>query len=63
MDKNNKCSFVKYDIREFYLSTMENTIEKVLNLIKEYMLIQEDKIDIIKHCHKLLLYHNKDLWI
>ena len=62
-DKKDKCSFVKYDMRKSYLSIMEKTVDEALNLAKEYIVIPEDKINIVKHCCKLLLYHDEDLWI
>ena len=62
-DRNDKCSLVKYDIREFYPSIMKKTVDGALNLAEEYILIPRDEINIIKPCCKLLLYHNEDLWI
>ena len=37
-------------------------MEKVICKAKEYIVISEDKIN-IKHCRKLILYHNEELWI
>ena len=54
---------MKYDIKEFYPSITEKTTKEVLNLAWEYMLIPENKINIIKHCRKSLLYNKEDLWI
>ena len=59
-DKNVKCSFIKYDIKDFYPSITEKTVDVALNLTKEHMSIPEDKINIIKHCHKSLLFHNDE---
>lgn len=49
MTKIIKCSFIKYGIK-FYLSILKKTVNKALNLGREYMLISDDKIKIIKHC-------------
>ena len=62
-DKNDKCSFIKYDIRDFYLCITEKAVDKVLKLAKEYIVISEDKTNIIKHCHKSIQYQNEELWI
>ena len=62
-DKNDKCSFIKYDIKEFYPTITEKAVDEKLKLAKEYILILEDKINIIKHCCKSILYHNEELWI
>ena len=61
-DKNVKCSFIKYDIKENY-SSIEKTVDEALNLTKEYMSIPEDNININKHCHKSLLYRSDSLYI
>ena len=54
-DKDDRCSFIKYDIREFYPSITERTFDRALDLAKEYMVIPLDKVEIIKHCRKTLL--------
>ena len=41
----------------------EKSIDEALKLAKEYIVISVDKINIIKHCHKSILYHNEKLWI
>ena len=42
---------------------MEKDTDKALNLAREYISIPDNKINIIKHCCKSLLYHNEDLWV
>ena len=39
----------------------EGTVNEPLKLSKEYIVISEDKINIIKHCRKSILYHNEEL--
>ena len=63
LDKNDRCSFIKYDIREFYSSIMEKAVNEALKLAKEYTRIPKDKMNMIKRCHKFLLYRNEVLWI
>ena len=36
---------------------------RTLKLAKEYIVISEDKINIIKHCRKSILCHDEELWI
>ena len=62
-DKDDKCSFIKYGIKEFYPSITEKTLDKALELAREYRIIPLDKIEIIKHCHKTLLYYADSIWI
>ena len=42
---------------------MEKAVNEVLKLAKEYNRIPEDKMNIIKHCRKSLLYHNEEISI
>ena len=62
-DKDDRCSFIKYDIREFYPSITERALDRALDLAKEYMVIPLDKVEIIKHCRKTLLYYEDSIWI
>ena len=62
-DKNDKCAFVKYDIKEFYPSITEKAADEALQLDKEYIMISKDKINSVKHCRKSTLCHNEELWI
>ena len=62
-DKNDRCSFIKNDIREFYPSITERTLDRALDLAKEYMVIPLDKVEIIKRCCKKLLYYEDSIWI
>ena len=55
--------FVKYDIKEFYPSITEKTLDKALELSKEYISVPLDKIEVIKHCCKTLLYYDDSIWI
>ena len=41
-DKKDKCSFVKYDIREFYSSITEKAVDETLKQAKEFVVISED---------------------
>ena len=62
-DKNDRCSFIKYDIREFSQSITERTLDRELGLAKEYIVIPLDKVEIIQHCRKTLLYYEDSIWI
>ena len=62
-EKNDRCPFIKYDIKDFYPSITEKTLDRALDLVKEYMVIPLDKVEIIKHCRKTLLYYEDSIWI
>ena len=61
-NKNDRCSFIKYDIKDFYTSITEKTLDRALDLAKEYMVIPLDKVKIIKHCRKTWLYY-EETWL
>ena len=62
-EKDDGCSFIKYDYKDFYPSITERTSDRALDLAKEYMVIPLDKVEIIKHCRKTLLYYEDSIWI
>ena len=63
LDKNDKSSFIKYDIREFYTSITEKAVNEALKFAKEYIKIPEDKMNIIKPSINYQLNHNEKLWM
>ena len=52
-DKKN-CTFIKFDIREFYPSITETILDKALLFVKHHHDIFNDNIRLIKHCRKAL---------
>ena len=60
-DKDDWCSFIKYDIKDFYPSITERALDRALDLGKEYIVIPLDKVEIIKHCRKTLLYYEDSI--
>ena len=45
------------------MSITERTLDRALDLAKEYMVIPLDKVEIIKHYRKTLLYYEDSIWI
>ena len=62
-DVNDRYSFIKYDIKDFYPSITERTLDRALDLAKEYMVIPLDKVEVIKHSRKTLLYYEDSIWM
>ena len=56
------CTFIKFDIREFYLYIKEIILYKVLPFAKQHHDISSDNIRLIKHCRKSLLFSNNEVW-
>ena len=62
-ENHKKYSCIKYDIKDFYPSINEKTLNKALKLAKEYVGINDENIAIIKHCRKTVLFHDNELWV
>ena len=56
-DKKN-CTFIKYDIREFYPSITETIFDKALLFAKQHHDISNDNTRLIKRCRKSLKFSN-----
>ena len=48
-DKSN-CSFIQFDIKEFYLSITENILHQTLKFAKQHTNIYKNDLRIINHC-------------
>ena len=58
-DKSN-CSFIQFDIIEFYPSTTENILQKTFKFAKQHTSIDKNDLRIINHCRKSLLFHDNN---
>ena len=58
-----KCSFIIFDIAEFYPSITKELLTESINFAKEHVQISNDDIDIIMHARKALLYNNNQPWV
>ena len=56
------CSFIQFDIKEFYPSITEEILEKAISFAKSLTDIDDHKIRTIKHCRKSLLFNNNVAW-
>ena len=48
------------DIKEFYPSISEETLNKAINFAEHYTSISQENIRIIKHCRKSKLFYNNE---
>ena len=62
IENKKDCSFIQFDIKEFYPSITEEILEKAISFAKSLMDIDDHKIRTIKHCRKSLLFHNNVAW-
>ena len=54
-DKSN-CSFIQFDIKEFYPSITENILHQTFKFAKQHTNIDKNDLRIINHCCKSLLF-------
>ena len=63
LSDKNSCKFFKFDIVEFYPSISESLLNLSLQFAKSYASISSDKIEIIRHCRKSVLFNDKSTWV
>ena len=56
------CKFIQLDIKEFYPSITEETLNKALDFAANYTKISKEDIRLIYHCRKSLLFFNDEAW-
>ncbi|GFS22017.1 hypothetical protein ElyMa_006939800 [Elysia marginata] len=56
------CSFLSFDICEFYPSITEDLLEKALNFAAKHTTITPKDMHIIQHTKQTLLYYKNDPW-
>ena len=57
------CTFTQLDIKEFYPSITPDILDNAVSFAKQHVNINDDDIQIIKHCRKSLLFSNNSSWI
>ena len=57
-----KCSFIKFEVDNFYPSITQTLFDKSVQFAKQYTVITEDDLKIIQQARKTLLYHNGEPW-
>ena len=62
IENKNDCSFVQLDIKEFYPSISENTLDRAIEFAQSIVDIPPNEIRTIKHCRKSLLFNNGEPW-
>ena len=56
------CKFIQLDIKEFYPSITEETLNKALDFAATFTNISKEDIRLIYHCRKSLLFFNNEAW-
>ena len=63
IERKEACSFIKFDIVEFYPSISENLLMKALEFAKSFVNIDESDIKVIEHARKSLLFKDNSVWL
>ena len=59
----NRCSFIQFDIVNFYPSITADLFDKAIEFTKQYVNISDANLKIIKHARRTLLFHNGEPWM
>ena len=54
--------FIQLDIKEFYPSITEKSLNNAITFAENYIPISKEDIRIIKHCRKSLLFYGNEAW-
>ena len=57
------CAFIQLDIKDFYPTITETILDNAISFTKELTHVSDEKIRVIKHCRKSLLYNNETPWV
>ena len=57
------CSFVMFDIEEFYPSITEKLLKDAIAFAERHINISDKEKEVIFHCRKSLLFHNGEAWV
>ena len=62
MSNKVQCKFVQMDIKDFYPSLSQTTLDNALLFAQEHIQIADDNLRLIKHCRKSLLFNKGEAW-
>lgn len=63
IEEKQNCAFIQMDIKEFYPSIKEETLNNAISFANEHIEIKQEDLRIIMHSRKSLLYDNGIPWI
>ena len=63
IENKRSSSFIKFDIVDFYLSTMKELLTKSINYAKSISPIEEEVITTVFHACKSLLFDKTSIWV
>ena len=63
IDTKESCTFISFDIVEFYPSISEDLLERAIRFAKEHVEITDEEASIIVHSRKSLLFSKERSWM
>ena len=58
-----KCKFLSFDVMDFYPSISEELLTDAIDFARQFVGINDDKVNIILHCRKSILFGSNGAWI
>ena len=62
ISSKHQCKFMQMDIKDFYPSISQITLDNALLFAQDLIQIADDDLQLIKHCKKSLLFNNGEAW-
>ena len=62
IENKNECTFLKFDIVDFYPSITKKTLMDSLTFAKKFTAITPKEVDIVLHARKSILFNKDDTW-
>lgn len=62
LTQKHKCKFIQLDIKEFYPSISQETLEDALSFARKHATLTAEEIRIVTHCRKSLLFNKDQTW-
>ena len=63
IEEKQNCTFIQFDIKEFYPSITKTIFEKALDFAKKHTSITREELRVIRHSRKSLLFFKNESWI
>ena len=63
IERKEECTFICFDIADYYPSITETLLEKALAFAKEHVKIPDEEMKVIKHSRKSLLFSKDKAWV
>ena len=62
INNKNSCTFIEFEIKDFYPSVTPEILNNAIQFARQSLNINEESVQIIKHCQKSLLFDDNTPW-